>query len=85
MYLIKGGAPSDEYESEVDAILLQLPEASSPTVLGRIIYETFVKSFAITPDPPIPQPSETERVRFAVLGEKAWTSWTRWKEEIEPE
>ena len=48
MGLVRGGAPLNEYEPEVDAILLRLHEASSPSTLGHIIYETIVAYFGST-------------------------------------
>jgi len=85
MGLVRGGAPYDEYDIEVDAILLRLNEASSPTLLGQIIYEAFVECFGSTFAPPNTQPSERAQAHFAALGEKAWTSWQRWKEEATPQ
>jgi len=75
------GMPSNEYDIEVDVILSRLNEASSPTVLGQIIYETFVQCFGRTFAPPDQPPSERTRVWFEAMGEKAWTSWRRWREE----
>ncbi len=86
MYLMSiPGIPPDEYDYEVDNILLRLNEASSPTLLGQIIYETFVKCFGSTFALPDTPPSEHTRKRFAAMGEKAWTSWRRWKGEAKPE
>lgn len=85
MDLVRGGAPDDEYDIEVDAILLRLNEASSPMVLGQIIYEAFVECFGPTFASPNTQPSERTKARFTAMGEKAWASWRRWKEEAKPE
>src|SRR5258708_3989371 len=79
MGLVRGGAPDDEYDIEVYVILLRLNEASSPTMLGQIIYEAFVACFGSAFASPHTQPSEHTKTRFAALGEKAWTSWRRWK------
>lgn len=85
MGLVRGGAPDDEYDIEVDVTLLRLNEASSPTLLGQIIYEAFVECFGSTFASPNTPPSERTRARFAALGEKAWTSWQRWKGEVRQE
>ena len=81
MGLVSIGAPYDEYDIEVDRILLRLPETTSPKALGQLIYETFVacfgSSFALSDQ----QPSKNKYSRFKVLGEKAWTLWQRWKKE----
>jgi hypothetical protein len=80
MHLIAMGAPRDEYEPEVDVILLRLPEASSPSTLGQIIYEAFVHCFGSTFSLlPYQSSSERTKTRFAAMGEKAWASWRQWK------
>lgn len=82
MNLIVMGAPSDEYDLEVDVILQRLPEASSPSSLGQIIYEAFVhcfgSSFSLLP---YQSTSERTKTHFAVMGEKAWTRWRQWEGE----
>lgn len=43
--LISSGAPTDEYEPEVETILLRLHEADSQSALCGIVYEEFVRWF----------------------------------------
>ena len=83
--LVRGGAPYDEYDIEVDVILLRLNEASSPALMGKIIYEGFVECFGSTFALPNTQPSERTQARFAALGEKAWMNWQRWQEKAQPQ
>ena len=85
MGLVRWGASRNEYEPEMDAILLRLHEATSPNVLGDIIYETFVEYFGTTFAPPNAPLSQCTREYFAALGEKAWTSWKHWQGETHQE
>jgi hypothetical protein len=78
--LIAGGAPVNEYDIEADEILCRLHDASSPAALGNIICEVFIEYFRSPSDPPEP-PSEGAKKYYRVLGERAWTIWTRWKAE----
>lgn len=85
MGFVFSGISADEYDIEVDELLLRLPEASSPNQLGQIIYEVFVKCFDIAFAPADePEPS-TERSKqlFATMGEKAWALWMRWQAEAQ--
>ena len=85
MYLISMGVPDDEYDIEVNAFLPRLPEANSPSELGQIIYEAFVKCFGETFVPSDKPPSEHRKRQFEIIGEKAWALWTRWREEAQQE
>lgn len=83
--LVTGGAPHNEYEPEVDAILLRLHKADSPSALGHLIYEIFVEYFGATCAPSNALPSEYARLHFEALGERAWMAWKQWEEKEEHE
>lgn len=81
MGLVGGGAPYNEYDIEVDVILLRLNEAVSPDMLGQIMYEAFVQCFGRTFVRPDEQHSEQQKALFASIGNIAWHIWEYWKEE----
>ena len=80
--LIVMGAPSDEYDLEVDVIFAAIAEASSPSSQGIIIlYEAFVHCFGSSFSRLLYQStSERTKTHFAVMGEKAWTKYKQWEE-----
>jgi hypothetical protein len=85
MNLVRIGAPDNEYQWEVDRILLRLNEAKSPSKLGDIIYEAFVQGFGKSFASQGEQSYRDYKPRFEALGEVAWKAWERWKEEKEQE
>lgn len=83
MNLVRIGAPENEYQWEVDRILLRLNEANSPSELGDIIYEAFVSGFGMSFASQGEQSYQHYKPRFQGLGEAAWNVWERWREETE--
>lgn len=79
--LIRMGAPDDEYEFEVVAILSRIGEAGSADELGKIMYEVFAKAFDNKADLKDENRYQMYKPRYALLGEEGWQEWTRWKEE----
>lgn len=79
--LIRMGAPDDEYEFEVAAILARIGEARSADELGKIMYEVFAKAFDNKADLKDENRYQMYKPRYALLGEEGWQEWTRWKEE----
>lgn len=61
MYLIDIGAPDNEYDIEVEYLLPRLPEATSSSEAGQIVYEVFVKCFGTTFAPDNKPPSESTK------------------------
>jgi hypothetical protein len=67
--LIAIGAPDDEYDVEIGAILPRLREATSAGDVHRIVHEEFVRCF----DPDIAGPPEI----YAAVSEEIWQTWER--------
>jgi hypothetical protein len=80
MRLIRLGAPSNEYDLEVEVTLSRLSEASNASDLTRIAYQSFVECFGNTFDTPNKRPTEITKRNFDVLGKEMWDSWKRWEE-----
>jgi len=59
---------TDEYHPEAQAIVIRLPEATSPDDVQRIVHEEFVRWF----DRQIAGPVE----RYRVVAESIWGLWT---------
>src|ERR1700753_2723735 len=68
--LIAGGAPDDEYDIEVDAILLRLEEAKSVDILSEIIHQEFIRCFGLPPDYP--------KTLYNDIAPSAWDTYQRW-------
>ncbi len=83
MNLMFEDMPYNEYDREVDEILLRLDEISSPDVFGQVIYEIFVGCFGVTFAVPGKSPSESTKEQFASIGNIAWHIWEYWQEEVQ--
>ncbi len=81
MNLVRIGAPVNEYDLEVNTILLRLHDAHSPEELGDIIYTVFVSAFGKSFASRGELSYQQYKPRFQALGETAWNEWMRWKEE----
>ncbi|QBD78143.1 hypothetical protein EPA93_19930 [Ktedonosporobacter rubrisoli] len=81
MGLVSSGAPPNEYEPEIDAILSQLHEATTPDALGHLLYETFARYFGAAFASPDMSSAKPTKEQFAALGQKAWRLWKRWEAE----
>jgi hypothetical protein len=68
--LIAGGAPDDEYDIEVDAILLRMEEAKSVDILSEIIYEEFIRWFDL--------PSDYPKTLYNNITSSVWDTYQRW-------
>jgi len=67
--LIAIGAPDDEYDVEIGAILPRLLEATSAGDVHQIVHEEFVRCF----DGDIAGPPEI----YAAMSEEIWQTWKR--------
>lgn len=68
--LISCGAPDDEYDIEVDAILLRMQEAKSVDMLSEIIYEEFVRCFSLSSTHP--------KTPYNNIADSVWNTYQRW-------
>jgi hypothetical protein len=68
--LIAGGAPDDEYDIEVDVILLRMEEAKLADILSKIIYDEFIRWFSLPPDYP--------KTPYNNIASSVWDTYQRW-------
>lgn len=68
--LIASGAPDDEYDIEVDAIVLRMEEAKSLDILSKIIYEEFIRCFGL--------PTDYPKTAYDNIAASVWDVYQRW-------
>ena len=73
LVLVASGAPDDEYDVEVDAILLRMGEATSLDILSDIVYEEFSRSFNLSADYP--------KTVYTTIAARVWETYQRWLRE----
>ncbi|GCE26348.1 hypothetical protein KDA_18320 [Dictyobacter alpinus] len=71
--LVSSGAPDNEYDIEVDAVLLRMKEAKSVDMLSTIIYEEFVRCFSLPPTHP--------KAPYNTIAASVWDTYQRWLQE----
>jgi hypothetical protein len=77
--LIAFGAPNDEYDIEVDAVLLRIKDIRSAKKLGRCIYEEFVRCFRSSLE--FERIPATTPYRFLTIAQEVWSEYQRWLKE----
>lgn len=71
--LVASGAPDDEYDIEVDVILLRMGEATSLDILSDIIYEEFIRCFGL--------PTDYPKTAYTTIAVRVWEAYQRWLHE----
>ncbi len=75
MGLVNMGAPENEYEPEVQAVLPRLKEACSMNDLRYILYEEFTTQFSVV--------TERSKEKLDMATEEIWKLWQTWRTEHE--
>ena len=84
MGLVNMGAPENEYEPEVQAVLPRLKEACSMNDLRYILYEEFTTMFSVVNGPaPRHVLSERSKEKLDMATEETWRLWQTWRTEHE--
>ena len=68
--LVAMGAPDNEYDIEVDAVLFRMKEAASMDILSTIIYEEFVRCFSLPPTHP--------KALYQAIAASVWDTYQCW-------